>query len=679
VPVLAAANLELAYGDDVILSGCTLSIEPQERVAIVGPNGTGKSSLLRILAGELAPDRGDVSLQRGARVAHLAQDPEIPEDLTLREHAAGAFADLAHLHRRLEGVFHELADATGERLERLLADQSRLEGEIQAAGGYAVDHKIDGVLHGLGFGDEQFAIPVRKLSGGQRARVALARALLTQPDVLLMDEPTNHLDVHGRIWLEEFLAGEFAGAVVLISHDRSVLRRVAQRVVEVERGRVISYPGGYDQFRTLRADRLRTQYEAWERQQTKFRQEQAFIDKYRAGQRAKQAKGRESRLERARSASTLERPVELAVFEPSVPPAPRTGEIVVKAKGLGVRHPRPDGSELVLFEGLDLTISRGERWGIVGPNGAGKSTLVECLLGRRTPTAGDVRRGSNLKVGYFAQGREDMDGELTVPRYIQRTVARLAEAEEGPDRPRLLGEQESRDLAGAFLFSGDRQEARLGDMSGGERARAALAGLLACGRNVLVLDEPTNHLDIPSAERLEAMLSGGEGRRAGAYDGTLIIVSHDRALVDAVCDHLLILDGGGGARVHYGNWSDWLAARDAPKRAGPQAKPARQQPAPDTTSHEKPTRPPTASGPANGSGGQRGRGSQGKSRYSWMPVEQIEERIAELEGEVARLDAKLDDPDIWKDAVRAAEINDRRESCKAELDAMETEWLHRVG
>lgn len=659
MPVLAVANLELSYGDDIILKGCSLSVEARERVAIVGPNGTGKSSLLKIMAGVQKADAGEVSLQRGARVAYLAQDPQVDKGVTLREHAAGAFEELSRLHNQLDSVFHKLGDARDGDLDRLLAEQARLEGQIQASGGYAVDHRIDSVLHGLGFSDAQFGLPVEKLSGGQKARLALARALLTEPDVLLMDEPTNHLDVHGRIWLEDFLVDTFKGAVVLIAHDRSVLTRVAQRVVELERGRVISYPGGYTAFRTLRADRLKTQLEAWERQQTKFRQEQAFIDKYRAGQRAKQAKGRESRLDRARESSTLERPVELAVFEPSLPPAPRTGDIVVKATGLTMRYPREDGTILTLFEDLDITISRGERWGVVGPNGAGKSTLIECLLKNREPTAGEVKHGSGLKVGYFSQSRSDMDPMSTVPRHIQRVVARLAETEDGPDKPRLLSEQESRDLAGAFLFSGDRQESLLCDMSGGERARAALAALLACARNVLVLDEPTNHLDIPSAERLEAMLARSEGKKGGTFDGTLIVVSHDRTLVDAVCDHLIVFDGKGGVSLHLGGWSEWLAgnthALEAPKLIKQTAAP-----------------PPAAAPPPSP------KPKSVKSKYSWMPLEALEERIAELEGRIERIDVKLDDPEIWKDAVKAAEITAQRDDLKAELDALETEWLGRV-
>lgn len=657
--MLAVSNLELSYGDAIILKGCTLSVESRERIAIVGPNGTGKSSLLKIMAGVQQADAGEVSLQRGARIAYLAQDPEIDRGVTLRQHAAGAFEALGRLHAKLESVFERLGDASDDSLEKLLAEQARLEAQIQAAGGYAVDHRIDEVLHGLGFGDAQFSVPVAKLSGGQRARLALARALLTEPDVLLMDEPTNHLDVHGRIWLEDFLVDSFKGAVVLIAHDRSVLSRVAQRVVELERGRVISYPGGYEAFRTLRADRLQTQLEAWERQQTKFRQEQAFIDKYRAGQRAKQAKGRESRLDRARESSTIEKPVELAVFKPSLPPAPRTGDIVIKAKNLAKRYPRDDGSMLTLFEGLDITISRGERWGVVGPNGAGKSTLVECLLNKLEPSDGDVKQGSGLKVGYFSQSRADMDPMTTVPRHIQRVVARLADTEDGPDKPKLLSEQEARDLAGAFLFSGDQQQSLLGDMSGGERARAALAALLACARNVLVLDEPTNHLDIPSAERLEAMLARSEGKKGGTFDGTLIVVSHDRTLIDAVCDHLIVFDGKGGVSQHLGGWSEWLSGS---AHAMTQA----------ATPQRRVDAPPPPSAPA------APRSKASKSKYSWMPVEALESRIADIEGEVGRVESQLDDPEIWKDAIKAAEINARRDELKAELDDLETEWLGRV-
>ncbi len=323
-----------------------------------------------------------------------------------------------------------------------------------------------------------------------------------------------------------------------------------------------------------------------------------------------------------------------------------------------MRYPRDDGSTLTLFEDLDITISRGERWGVVGPNGAGKSTLVECLLNKREPSAGHVKHGAGLKVGYFSQGRGDMDPMTTVPRHIQRVVARLADTEEGPDKPKLLSEQEARDLAGAFLFSGDRQESLLGDMSGGERARAALAALLACARNVLVLDEPTNHLDIPSAERLEALLERGQGKKSGTFDGTLIVVSHDRTLIDAVCDHLIVFDGKGRVSLHMGGWSDWLAGG------------ARAISAPEPT---KRTAPPPAPPPAPAP-----KKKAGKSKFSWMPVEAIEQKIQELEGEISRIDAQLDDPEIWKDAVRAAEINAKRDDLKAELDDLETEWLGRV-
>jgi energy-coupling factor transporter ATP-binding protein EcfA2 len=245
----------------------------------------------------------------------------------------------------------------------------------------------------------------------------------------------------------------------------------------------------------------------------------------------------------------------------------------------------------------------------------------------------------------------------TVPRHIQRVVARLAETEEGPDKPKTLNEQEARDLAGAFLFSGDQQEALLGDMSGGERARAALAALLACARNVLVLDEPTNHLDIPSAERLEAMLERGEGKKSGTFDGTLIVVSHDRTLIDSVCDHLIVFDGKGGVSLHMGGWSEWLAGG------------ARSPAVPEPVKRAAPPPPPPA--PA-------AKPKSTKSKYSWMPVEDIEKRIQELEGEVSRIDVKLDDPDVWKNAIKAAGLNAKRDEIKAELDALETEWLGRV-
>ena len=342
--------------------------------------------------------------------------------------------------------------------------------------------------------------------------------------------------------------------MLLISHDRYLLDNVVKRIVETEAGRLIDYPGNYEAFREIRAERRLTMHRAFQAQQTKFKKEEAFIRKYKAGQRAKQARGRETRLIREKDSNTLERPMEMEVFGFELPKAERTSDVVISARGLSKKYLRDDGTEKVLFDGLDFSIARGERWGIIGPNGAGKTTLVRCLLKDLEPDAGVVRLGTNLKVGYYRQTHEGIDPDLPVYRYLQNVILK-------ENAGLLLSEQQARNLAGAFLFSGDEQLKELGLLSGGERSRAVLAGLLASAKNVLVLDEPTNHLDIPSAERLEEALS-----MDGGYDGTLILISHDRALIDATCDHMIALHGDRTADVVLGNYSDWHEKAEARRK-----------------------------------------------------------------------------------------------------------------
>ncbi|MCA9282697.1 MAG: ATP-binding cassette domain-containing protein [Phycisphaeraceae bacterium] len=682
MPLLAATNLKHAFGTDIILDGVSLSIESGERVGLVGRNGQGKSTLMKALTGLLKPDSGEVVVQRGCRAGYLHQDPNLNREETLRDAAEGAFAELHSLHQQLHAVYDQMAEASDAQLDKLLRKQEELERKIEAAGGYAIDHKIDETLHGLGFTDAQFSIKVKDLSGGQKGRLALAKLLLESPDILLLDEPTNHLDIAGRLWLEDFLKNDFRGAVLLVSHDRRLLDNVVTRIVEVEQGRLIDYPGNYAKFRELRAERREVQLRAWESQQTKWRQEQAFIDKYRAGQRAKQAKGRESRLQRARTDDALERPVELSNLDFEFPRAERSGEIVAVARGLSKSYPNDDGTTKVLFNDLDITIARGERWGIIGPNGAGKSTLVRCVLGETKPDAGTVRLGSNVVVGHYKQTHEGLDHSLNVFRYLQKVII-----EENPGQ--MLSEQQARNLAGAFLFSGSEQEKELGVLSGGERSRAVLAGLLASAKNVLVLDEPTNHLDISSSERLEEALalpkkadsfeSGDENKRTSAFDGTLILISHDRALIDACCNHLLVLDGNGNAEVFLGNYTQWhdrelerarerkRAEDSAKSRQAADERAAKEQAEREAQQRQKPK--PNKSNAASGGSG---------SELERMNTSQLEKRIEQIENRIAEIDKSMADPDVWADARKCAKLGDERTRLVRELEPLEFEWMRRA-
>lgn len=661
MPVLSGVNLELAYGERIILDGVSISIEPGERVGVVGRNGEGKSTLVRILGRQLKPDGGEVQTGRGARVGYLHQDPSFHAGDTLIQAARRAFAELESVHASLESVFEKMGSAEPEELDRLLEQQSRLEARIDELGGYATEHRVSEALLGLDFTERQFEIPVEKLSGGQRARLSLAMLLLESPDILLLDEPTNHLDIAGREWLESFIAETYKGAVVLISHDRYLLDRCVDRIVEVELGRLIDYPGNYAAFRKQRAERREAQLRAHENQQRLFKKEEAFIRKFKAGQRAKQARGRESRLERAKQ-ETIERPLELDELRLALPKAEPSGEIVATVRGMSKSYPAADGTEKVLFEDLDLKITRGERWGIIGPNGAGKSTLVGSLLGEISPDEGLVNLGARLAIGYFRQVPKDVRADLTTYRYLQDVVKKEGEA---TGTNTLMSEQEARNLAGAFLFSGREQDKEFGVLSGGERARLVLAGLLASSKNVLVLDEPTNHLDISSAERLETALR--TRAQGGAYDGTVMLISHDRALIDATCEHLIVLDGLGGAKVFHGNYTDWARSQRSQEEpsarskrtAGSQSeKAARREPSPAAPAAAKPT----------------------KSKHSWMSLERIEERMGVLEERIAEINRELADPEIWVSSLeRANKLTHELDELKQELDEMEHEWLRKSG
>lgn len=674
MPILSCTNIKHRYGDDIILDGLSLSVEAGDRIGVVGRNGTGKSTMLKAMAGLLKPDEGTISVQRGIRVGYLHQDPKLDPEETLRDAAEGAFEQLHAFHRELHDVFELMATAKGDELDRLLNKQVQLEEAITAAGGYVIEHKIEETLHGLGFTDAQFGIKVRNLSGGQRGRLALAKLLLESPDVLLLDEPTNHLDIEGRLWLEHYLRDEFKGAVLLISHDRYLLDAVVNRIIETEQGRLIEYPGNYAKFRELRVQRRMVMLRAYESQQDKFKKEEAFIRKYKAGQRARQAKGRETRLDREKESNTLERPMELDNFDFELPKAPRSGDVVVSCRNITKTYPRDDGGTKTLFRDLTVSIQRGERWGIIGPNGAGKTSLVRAMLGELSIDEGVAKVGGNVIIGYYRQTHDGLDLSKTVWQYLQGIILR-------ENAGIAFSEQQARDLGGAFLFSGDEQEKLLGVLSGGERSRAVLAGLLASGKNLLILDEPTNHLDISSAERLEEALSKENG-----FDGTMILISHDRALLDGTCDHLVVLDGTGGAEIILGNYSAWHERDTARKSAATQAENAAKE---KREADERRKRENAAAQNAKPSTNRASENSHSKqkpggpaadqlSKLARLKTEELEKRIEQVETKMRTIDASLEDPDVWRDHAKLERLHADRAKLAADLEPLEFEWARRA-
>ncbi|QDU32809.1 putative ABC transporter ATP-binding protein YheS [Poriferisphaera corsica] len=664
--LISVANVELSFGDRVILDGVNLTLDAGEHVGLVGRNGCGKSTLMKLIAGigNLKAEKGQIQVARGASVGYLHQDHNLDGEKTLREEAGEAFAHLDEMHAQLENIAHQMADAEGSQLEKLMKQYERVEHNMHTAGGYTVDHIVDEVLHGLGLTDAFFGVKVKDLSGGQRGRLALAKLLLAHPDILLLDEPTNHLDIEGRKWLEEFLS-EYNGAVILISHDRWLLNRSVKTIYELELGRMVEYPGSYTKFRELRTERILAQRRAYDKQQTKIKQEKAFIDRYRAGQRSKQAQGREKRLSRYIRDEQLERPAELDVMNLSFKKAKRPGDHIVIAENVSKAY----GSK-VLFKDVDIKITRGEKIGIIGPNGAGKTTLVKVLLGLLDRDAGIVKNGAQIDVGHFKQTHEDLALNETVVNYLRRHVANETE-------------QEARDLAGAFLFTGNEQDSLLGTCSGGERARVVLAGLVAGGHNVLILDEPTNHLDIPSSERLEESLKQYT-KPVNNYttvgekpiEGTLILISHDRMLLDNLVDQLLILDGNGNVRQFLGNYSEYAetitrekhqaTAKAEAARNEQQRKEAEKRRAEEIriqqSQKQQPQQQPT---------------QRKNTRFKHMNQQKLEAALEAAEVRLTEIDTLLANPDTYREGDQVTQLTAEREKLQSEYSQIEDEWLSR--
>ena len=652
MPLLSVNALRFGHGSVNILEEITFSIESGEKIGLVGRNGCGKSTLMKCIAGLVKADAGSIGMSRNCRVGYLSQDPRLDPDETLRGTAEGAFADLHAAHQELDAIFAAMAGPEGEDpdgLDRMLKRQAEVESRIETLGGYAVDHKVDATLHGLGFTDAQFSQKVGTLSGGQKARLGLARLLLEQPDLLLLDEPTNHLDIEGRQWLETFLAEEFPGAVIVVSHDRWLLDRVVSRIIEIDQGRLREYPGNYQDFIALRAERMLTQSRNYEKQLDRIRSEEQFIARYKAGQRAKQARGRESRLERFKRDELGERPAEQDVMHLLLPKAPRVGDFLISAEGLSKRY-----GDKRLFETLALLVKPGERLGIIGPNGAGKTTLVKALLGELDADAGEVKKSPRLSVGWFRQTQEHLDLSLSVYRYLQTVILSL-------DGQAKASEQQARNLAGAFLFSGADQEKPLADLSGGERGRAVLAGLVSAAHNLIVLDEPSNHLDIPSAERLEQAII--EFGRQSA--GSLILISHDRALLEATCDRLLVLDGNGGAVEFAGRYSQWLEKQRSAAASAAKEHDGRGARASSAKSN-KPSEKSSAAKPPS------------SDPFAKVATSELEKRIERLERRVREIDEKLMDPKTHADGEKSRRLSRERDDATAELEPLEFEWSRRA-
>jgi ATP-binding cassette subfamily F protein 3 len=635
--LLRLEDVEKRFGDRVLFQGVSLDVRAGDRIALVGPNGAGKTTMLRMAAGLDAPDTGRRLLARGVRVAMLRQEIDPTLEHSVREEAASALAALEALEQEmgeLEARMAELGRAEEEIPAALAERYDRVRSHFEHGGGFEAEARVERVLAGLGFDEEDRGRPLSSFSGGWLMRVELAKLLLSEPDVLLLDEPTNHLDLPSIQWFEETLEA-FRGAVVVVSHDRTFLRRHARRIAALEPGGFEESDGGWDRYLRDREER-NAQREARRRvQDRKIAETERFIERFRAkATKARQVQSRVKaldKLERVEAGPASRRRIRLRI-----PPPPRAGEIVLRLEGLHKSY-----GDTPVYAGVDLEVRRGDRLALVGPNGAGKSTLLRIAAGALDFDSGERTLGHNVRCAFFAQHQlEALRGDATV-------LAELQSVAQTDDVPRL------RSHLGAFLFSGDDIEKKVSVLSGGEKARLALARLLLRPANLLVLDEPTNHLDVEACEVLESAL--------GDYAGTLIVISHDRSFINALATRVVEVRRG-QLREFPGNYDAYLRA--AGESAGAEGgavpghgrQPRRQSDRRETQRLERERK--------------RGRDRLGRQ------IERIEAEILERESEVEQLRWRRGDPEVHRDAERAralqAEIAGVEESVKELYQRWET-------
>ncbi len=617
--VLIASDIAKDMAGEPLLRGVSFRLERRDRMTLSGRNGAGKTTLLRMLAGETSVDGGELSFAKDVRIALHDQRPPRDRELSLRDYVLSGAKDLLALEARLSEL--ELAMAEGATDGATLDAYARAQTRLEHAGGYNWREAINATLHGLGFRDEHLDRSLETFSGGELTRASLARALAGDPDLLLLDEPTNHLDIESLEWLESHLQSLDA-AVVLVAHDRWFLEAVGTAVLELEAGRGRFFKGTWHAWRKEKASRELALGRAIEKQEAEIARLERFVDRFRAGTRARQAQARVKKLEKIDRLQRDPRDGKSLGF--SFKPPERSGRVIFEVEDGELRI-----GDRTLLHDFELWLERGEHVSLIGPNGTGKTTLIKALSGQRELDGGKLRRGHNVKIGLLSQHAE----ELGAPG--ARTVLEAAQRSTG------LKPNEARSLLGQFLFSGEAAEKPLDGLSGGERRRLSLAILVHSGANVLVLDEPTNHLDLESREALEAALQ--------SFPGSLLLISHDRALLDAVGTRTIAVEEQ-TLHSYVGGWPEYVRVREERKEAERTAK------------RSRPPAPKPAPKPA------------GKSKNQQRRAGDLEKAIEAAEAELRTLEEELADPAAWNDPRAAAKSTRRHDQAKKALQSLYEEW-----
>ncbi len=642
--ILTIRNLKKAFGVQSVLHDVSATVESGQRIGVVGPNGCGKTTLLKIIAGEVEADGGEINPQRGSTISYVSQQPRLDPVQTLSQQIKAALDHVHQIEADMQTVAESLSSLpAGPEHDAAMKRFDHLQHLFEHAGGWEIDRKVDAVIEELGFRSTDMNTPVGQLSGGQKSRVQLARMLLEAADMIILDEPTNHLDMNMLSWLEEKLLEFSEAAMLIVSHDRYFLDRVATQVWDMSDGNLEIYNGDYSAYLEQRELRRLTQERQWQQQAKFIEKQEEYIRRFQAGQRSRQARGRKTRLERYKSEESISRPVgpgddvilNLKVDKPS-------GREVLKIKSLS--HSFGDAP---LFNNMEFELPRGQRVGVVGPNGCGKSTLLNILAGITAPNHGTVYWGHGVSLQYYRQEQQDLDTTHTIYQELQ--AARIT-----------ANRQQIYDLAALFLFSGDTVDKPISGLSGGEKARVCMAKMLLHPANVILMDEPTNHLDLMTCEVVEDALQ--------TYDGTLLIVSHDRCFLDSTCDRILAIEpwdtSGPGWRLVEESCTDYLAGMQArihaiaEKQRKLQARAATVAPKPESASK------PAVIDP------------EGKipHLYRQSTVIQLEEEIARLERQVAEAAAALARPEIARDHQQLSKRNAEYEKSKSDLALCTLAW-----
>ena len=637
--ILSCQNISKAFVENQVLKNVSFHIEDHEKAAIVGINGAGKTTLLRIIVGEMTPDDGQVVLAKDKTLGYLAQNSTVDTSHTIYEELLSVKADLLRLEEKIRECENNMKHADGDALEDLMKQYTSLTHAFETGGGYLYRSELVGVLKGLGFTEDEFSKPVATLSGGQKTRVALGRLLLQNPDLIILDEPTNHLDMNSIAWLETYLLN-YKGAVLIVSHDRYFLDRIAGKVIEIDQSKATTFIGNYSDY-AIKKEQLRVAaWNAYMNQQREIKHQEEVIEKLKSFNREKSIKRAESREKMLDKIEVIEKPSEVRTdMKLTLTPRILSGNDV-----LTVEHLSKSFDSHKLFTDVNFEIKRGEHVAIIGDNGSGKTTLLKILNGLVPADQGTFRLGSNVEIGYYDQEHHVLHSEKTL-------------FEEISDDYPYLNNTQIRNVLAAFLFTGEDVFKRISDLSGGERGRVSLAKLVLSNANFLILDEPTNHLDIMSKEILEDALNG--------YEGTILYVSHDRYFINRTAHR--ILDLTEGQFVSYvGNYDYYLEKHDtvmaAIEASTPQSADA------DNTAATK------AAESEVKLDWKAQKEEQARLRKKENDLKKCEEKIAELEARISEIDTEMSDPAIGTQVAKLQELTKEQTSCQEQLEKLYEQW-----